>query len=126
MSVVADHVLEEEQENVIEEVAEAAAEKEGLETEEKPKEEMAATEEKPTEEMAEAPTEPTAEAPKEEGGEDRVAKLEKAQEQLMEEIAKLKSEIEKPKEEEVEVVMSDNRPVWKRISDGINVINKSK
>jgi hypothetical protein len=116
----------EEQEEVIEEVAEAAAEKEGLETEEKPKEEMAATEEKPAEEMAEAPAEPTVEAPKEEGGEDRVAKLEKAQEQLMEEIAKLKSEIGKPKEEEVEVVMSDSRPVWKRISDGINVINKSK
>lgn len=119
----------EEQEQVIEEVAEEAAKKEGLE-EEKPKEEMASeeeakpeeAEEKPKEEMAEHPEAET--APEE--GDDKIAKLEAAQEQLMEEIAKLKSAVETPKEEEVTVEMSDNRPIWKRISDGIEGINKNK
>lgn len=127
-TVIEKKEVTEEQEEVIEEVAEAAAEAEGLEKkeEEKPKEEMAAeTTEEPKEEMAEEPKVETPEEPKEEG-DDRVAKLEQAQEQLMEEIAKLKSEIEKPKEEQVTVEMSDNRPLWRRISDGIEGINKSK
>jgi hypothetical protein len=57
---------------------------------------------------------------------DRLAKLEAAQESLMSEIAKLKSELEAPLLEELPVEMSDNRPMWRRISDSINTIKNQK
>ena len=53
---------------------------------------------------------------------DRLSKLEKQQEQLMEEIAKMKAESQTDVEE-VKVEMSDNRPLWKRMSDSINLYN---
>jgi len=56
---------------------------------------------------------------------DRLAKLEADQEALMGEIAKLKAEISAPKTEDVAVAMSDNRPMWKRISDGINAYKQT-
>jgi hypothetical protein len=108
-----------EQEEVIEDVAEAAPEVMA----------EATTEEvKPTEEMAEVPVEETVtEAPTEApAGDDRIAKLEAAQEEILSEIAKLRGEVEAPKEEDVMVEMSDNRPMWKRISDGIEAIKKQK
>jgi hypothetical protein len=101
-----------EQEEVIEEVA-----TEGLSetTEEAPVvEEVLAEVTEPT---------PTTEAPVED---DRLAKLEKTQEDLMLEIAKLKGEMEAPKVEDLPIEMSDNRPVWKRLSDGINAIKNQK
>lgn len=55
---------------------------------------------------------------------DRVAKLEAAQEEILSEIAKIRSEIETPTGEDITVEMSDNRPLWKKISDGLNVIKK--
>jgi hypothetical protein len=57
---------------------------------------------------------------------DRLAKLEAAQESLMSEIAKLKSELEAPLLEELPVEMSDNRPMWRKISDSINTIKNQK
>lgn len=98
-----------EQEEVIEEVAE------GLTTEEK----------KPLEVMEETPA-PIVEEVVPVVEDDRLAKLEAAQESLMSEIAKLKSEMEAPLLEELPVEMSDNRPMWRRISDGINTIKNQK
>jgi hypothetical protein len=98
-----------EQEEVIEDVAEEAA-----------PEEMA---EEAVVEKAPATPEETTEAPVED---ERLAKLEAAQEELMSEIAKLKGELEAPKVEDVAVAMSDERPLWKRFSDGINAIKKQK
>jgi hypothetical protein len=98
-----------EQEEVIEDVAEEAA-----------PEEMA---EEAVVEKAPATPEATTEAPVED---ERLAKLEAAQEELMSEIAKLKGELEAPKVEDVAVAMSDERPLWKRFSDGINAIKKQK
>ena len=98
-----------EQEEVIEEVAE------GLTTEEK----------KPLEVMEETPA-PIVEEVVPVVEDDRIAKLEAAQESLMSEIAKLKSELEAPLLEELPVEMSDNRPMWRRISDGINTIKNQK
>jgi hypothetical protein len=101
---------------------------------EKTPEEMAA-EEKPAEEpkpaaeeMAEVPVVPTVETPAEEVEPegDRVAKLESSMEELKEMVGKLKGDIETPSSEEVAVAMSDNRPLWKRISDGIDVMKKHK
>lgn len=114
-----------EQAEVVEEVAEKAAEN------------LEATEEKKPEEMAEEPKkeeqlleEATKEEPKQMAEEtvateeeaDRLSKLEKQQEQLMEEIAKMKAESQTDVEE-VKVEMSDNRPLWKRMSDSINLYN---
>ena len=102
-----------EQEEVIEEVAESTPEK------------MAET---PTEEVKEVMEETPAvveETPAVEG-DDRIAKLEAAQEELMGEIAKLKSEMTAPLEEEVPVLMSDNRQMWKRVSDSINALKNRK
>ena len=102
-----------EQEEVIEEVA-----TEGLSetTEEKPVvEEVLAEVTEPTPTTEDAPVE-----------DDRLAKLEKTQEDLMLEIAKLKGEMEAPKVEDLPIEMSDNRPVWKRLSDGINAIKNQK
>lgn len=123
-NVVATKEVTPEQEAVVEEVAEAAAETsdaEELEEEKKP-EEMAAEEEKKEPEVME---ETIVEEVKTEEP-DRLAKLEKQQEELMSEIAKLRSELPAAETEAVEVQMSDNRPLWKRMSDGINVINKNK
>lgn len=102
-----------EQEEVIEEVAESTIEEMG---------------EKPTEEVKEVMEETPVvveEKPVDEGN-DRIAKLEAAQEELMGEIAKLKSEMEKPLEEETPVLMSDNRQMWKRVSDSINALKNKK
>ena len=102
-----------EQEEVIEEVAtECLSET----TEEKPVvEEVLAEVTEPTPTTEDAPVE-----------DDRLAKLEKTQEDLMLEIAKLKGEMEAPKVEDLPIEMSDNRPVWKRLSDGINAIKNQK
>lgn len=121
--VIATKEVTPEQEEVVEAVAEAAAEDsnaEELETEKKP-DELA---EEPIVEAEEekAPVVEATEAP----DDDRLSKLEAAQEELLNEIAKLRAELEKPSEEEVEVVMSDNRPLWKKIADGTALINKSK
>lgn len=111
-----------EQEEVVEEVAEKTPE----EMAEVPAVEVPKEEEKPAEEMAEAPATPPTETPTEEAPAegDRVAKLEARQEEVLEEIAKLRTMIETPKSEEVAVAMSDNRPLWKRISDGLNANKK--
>lgn len=120
--VVATKEVTPEQEQVIEEVAtEQMSETPATEEPET----MAETVETPTEEMAETP-EATTEAPAtEEPSDDRLAQLEKAQEELLSEVAKLKAEMEKPEETQVEVAMSDNRPMWKRISDGINSLKRN-
>jgi 8-oxo-dGTP pyrophosphatase MutT (NUDIX family) len=101
------------QEAIIEDVA-----KEELAVEEVP-----VTDKKPIEEkLEEVPTveaTPATEAPIED---DRLAKLEATQEDLIAEIAKLKGELEAPKLEDLPVSMSDNRPMWRRISDGLNAI----
>jgi hypothetical protein len=85
------------------------------------------TEEKPVVEevLAEVtePTPTTEDAPVED---DRLAKLEKTQEDLMLEIAKLKGEMEAPEVEDLPIEMSDVRPIWKRLSDGINAIKNQK
>lgn len=138
--VIATKEVTPEQEAEVKEVAEEAAsnsnpeelekeekkpeEMEEKKEEDKPKEEMSKEEEKPEqmEEKKEAPANDSAEST----DVDRLSRLEKQQEELLEQIAKMKAEMEQPKEEEVEVDMSDNRPMWKRISDGINAINKSK
>lgn len=116
--VVATKEVTPEQEAVVEEVAEAAAEtSDAEELEEKKPEEMAAEVEEPKveEKLMEKPTEAEP---------DRLAKLEKQQEELMSEIAKLKAEAVTPVEE-VKVEMSDNRPFWKRASDAINSLNRN-
>ena len=104
-----------EQEEVIEEVVETAPE-EMAETPQAP-------EEVKPEEMAEMPT-PTEEATEVLPSEERLAKLEAENESILMEIAKLRAEMVTPKEEEVAVQMSDNRPMWKRISDGLHQLKK--
>ena len=104
-----------EQEEVIEEVVETAPE-ELAETPEAP-------EEVKPEVMAETPT-PTEEATEVLPSEDRLAKLEAENESILMEIAKLRAEMVTPKEEEVAVQMSDSRPMWKRISDGLHQLKK--
>lgn len=111
--VVEKKEVTEEQEKVVEEVAQSAPE---------------AMAETPTEEVKEV-LEETPVAVVEEPvveGDDRLAKLEAAQDELMGEIAKLKAELAAPLEEEVPVLMSDSRPMWRRVSDGINAIKKQK
>ena len=93
-----------EQEEVVEQVAEGLSEAPAIE------------EEKPVASVVE---EPIVE-------DDRLAKLEAAQESLMGEIAKLKGELESPKLEELPVEMSEKRPLWRVISDGINSIKNQK
>lgn len=106
-----------EQEDVIEEVAQELPKEE---LSEEPKEE-----EKPVEQMEEMPVAPVEEtAPAE--GIDRIAKLEQQQDELMSEIAKLRSEMVKPDEESVEVAMSDARPAWVKVSQGIEVLKQQK
>lgn len=129
--VVSTKEVTEAQEEVIEEVVteglneETTTEelpKETLSDEEKVIDETILTEEVlPTEEMEDAM--PMDEAKTED---DRVAKLEQQQEEILSEIAKIRAEVEAPKEEEVAVDMSDKRPTWKRISDGINAYKKNK
>lgn len=105
-----------EQEEIIEEVAETAPEA----MSETPVEEV-----KPVEEMEESPTATITEEtalPED----DRLTKLEKTLEELLMEIAKLKGELEAPKLEELPIEMSDKRPMWKRVSDGINANKKQK
>jgi mutator protein MutT len=104
-----------EQEEVIEEVVETAPE-ELAETPEAP-------EEVKPEVMAEVPT-PTEEVAEVLPSEDRLAKLEAENESILMEIAKLRAEMVTPQEEEVAVQMSDNRPMWKRISDGLHQLKK--
>jgi hypothetical protein len=115
--VIATKEVTPEQEAVVEEVAEAAAETSDAEELEKEKPEEMAAEEKEPEVMMEEPQAPAAEET------DRLAKLEKQQEELMSEIAKLRNEMPQAMEEEVKVEMSDKRPMWKRMSDAINAIN---
>jgi hypothetical protein len=100
-----------EQVEVIQEVVEEAAP------------EVMAEEVKEEEPAALAEEAPAVEAPVED---ERLAKLEQAQDELMSEIAKLKSELAAPVMEDVPVEMSDNRPMWRRISDGINATKKQK
>ena len=100
-----------EQVEVIQEVVEEAAP------------EVMAEEVKEEEPAALAEEVPAVEAPVED---ERLAKLEQAQDELMSEIAKLKSELAAPVMEDVPVEMSDNRPMWRRISDGINATKKQK
>jgi len=57
---------------------------------------------------------------------DRMAKLEADQEAILMEIAKLRSELATPAVEEVAVAMSDERPTWRRISDGLTQVIKNK
>jgi hypothetical protein len=104
------------------------------------KKEVTAEQEEVIEEVAESTPEVMADVPVEEivtptavveevapvVEDDRLAKLEAAQESLMSEIAKLKSELEAPLLEELPVEMSDNRPMWRRISDSINTIKNQK
>jgi hypothetical protein len=82
-----------------------------------------APEEVKPEEMAEMPT-PTEEATEVLPSEERLAKLEAENESILMEIAKLRAEMVTPQEEEVAVQMSDNRPMWKRISDGLHQLKK--
>ena len=129
--VVSTKEVTEAQEEVIEEVVteglneETTIEelpKETLSDEEKVIDETILTEDVlPKEEMEDAM--PMDEAKPED---DRVAKLEQQQEEILSEIAKIRAEVEAPKEEEVAVDMSDKRPTWKRISDGINAYKKNK
>jgi hypothetical protein len=91
---------------VVEAVAEKAAEEAPEILAEKPATEA-------PEKMAEVPTE----APVED---DRIAKLEKQLEETLQAVAALKAEMQAPILEENKVEMSDNRPLWKRISDGLN------
>lgn len=102
-----------EQEEVVEAVAESAPEA------------MAETPTVVVEETPEA-TPVVEETPVVEGEPDRLAKLEATQDELMGEIAKLRAELEAPKLEETPVIMSDVRPMWRRISDGINVIKNKR
>ena len=123
--------ITEDQEEKVEEVMEDKAKEEGLE--EKPKEEMA-TEEKPKEEMAEIPTD---EKPKEEMAEiptdekpassieERMSAIEKTNEELLQMIADKNAEGMEEDKSEQEIQMSDKRPMWKRISDGLNYINNN-
>ena len=101
------------------------------------KKEVTADQEAVIEEVAAATPEQMADVPVEEivtpvveetpvVEDDRLAKLEAAQESLMSEIAKLKSEMEAPLLEELPVEMSDNRPIWRKISDSINTIKNQK
>lgn len=53
---------------------------------------------------------------------ERIAKLEADQESILAEIAKLRAELVTPSVDAVPVEMSDNRPMWKRISDGLNKV----
>jgi len=107
--VVAKKEVTPEQEAVVEEKVEGLSETPVVEEEVKVEEVLEAdpvvTEEVPT---------TTTEEP------DRLAKLEADQEALMGEIAKLKADLVAPKTEDVAVAMSDKRPLWKRISDGLN------
>lgn len=115
--VVATKEVTPEQEAVVEEVAEAAAETSDakeLEEEKKP-EEMAAEVEEPV--VMETEAAPVVD-------EDRLAKLEKEHEELMSQIAELKT-ANLEQVEEVKVEMSDKRPFWKRASDSINGFNRN-
>ena len=93
-AVVGTKEVPEAQEEVVEAVAEKAAEE-------------------APEKMAEVPTD----APVED---DRIAKLEKQLEETLQAVATLKAEMQAPMVEEKKVEMSDNRPLWKKISDGLN------
>lgn len=88
-------------------------------------EEAPVAEEKPIEEVLEE----TLIAPIEETPiveDDRIAKLEKQHEDLLLEIAKMKGEMEAPKLDELPIEMSDNRPMWRKISDAINANKNQK
>jgi hypothetical protein len=104
--VVGTKEVPEAQEEVVEAVAEKAAEEAPEILAEKPATEA-------PEKMAEVPTD----APVED---DRIAKLEKQLEETLQAVAALKAEMQAPILEENKVEMSDNRPLWKRISDGLN------
>lgn len=108
-----------EQEAVIEEVAEATPEVMEEVKEDKPVEEM--------EEVIPAAPVETVE-PETEGGnvEERLTKLEKSFEELLLEFAKWKGEMAAPKTEDLPIEMSDKRPLWMKISDGINAIKKQQ
>jgi hypothetical protein len=103
-----------------EETLNETTEEEVLNEDETKEEETLNEDEKPLEEMEDANTEGEA------SEDDRVAKLEQQQEEILSEIAKIRAEVEAPKEEEVAVDMSDKRPTWKRISDGINAYKKNR
>jgi len=117
-----------EQEEVIEEVvteglSEEAKEelpKETLSEEEIKVEETTMEEVKPIEKMEDAPVEEV------KPEDDRIAKLEQQQEEILSEIAKIRAESEAPKAEDVKVEMSDSRPMWRKISDGINAIKNKQ
>jgi hypothetical protein len=88
-------------------------------------EEAPVVEEKPIEEvLEETPIVPIEETPVVE--DDRIAKLEKQHEDLLLEIAKMKGEMEAPKLDELPIEMSDNRPMWRKISDAINANKNQK
>lgn len=114
----------EDQVEKVEEVMEEEAKKEGL-SEEKPKEEL--EEEKPKEELEETKKEELEEEkPKEEmeetksnAIEERLSAIEKQNEELLQIIAEKKAEEALETEEEKEVNLSDNRPLWKRVSDSV-------
>ena len=105
-AVVGTKEVPEAQEEVVEAVAEKAAEEAPEILAEKPATET-------PEKMAEVPTD----APVED---DRIAKLEKQLEETLQAVATLKAEMQAPMVEEKKVEMSDNRPLWKKISDGLN------
>ena len=120
----------EEQVAVIEEVAKDATpetmEEVTEEKKEEPKTELSedkpTEEEKPKEELAEIPevvVEETKPTPSE------IEKLKEVQDEIIEELSKLRSQIETTGEE-VAVEMSDIRPLWRKISDSLNVNQKSK
>ena len=119
-----------EQEKTVEEVAKKTPEEMAAEAKPTPPAEEK-PEEKPAEEMAvetppaPAPATPPA-APEAPAEDDRVAKLEARLEEVLEEVGKVRGMVETPKGEETTVEMSDNRPLWKKISDGLNVIKKQK
>ena len=120
----------EEQVAVIEEVAKDATpetmEEVTEEKKEEPKTELSedkpTEEEKPKEELAEIP-EVVVEETKPDTSE--IEKLKEVQDEIIEELSKLRSQIETTGEE-VAVEMSDIRPLWRKISDSLNVNQKSK
>jgi hypothetical protein len=111
--VVSTKEVTEQQEEVIEEVAEKAVEKMTVHTEAKPEEQMSVHTEEPKPATEMEVVVPTPEAPAED---ERVSKLESQLSEMVTEVATLRALIEKPAVDETVDVQMAKVPLWKTLA----------
>ena len=111
--VVSTKEVTEQQEEVIEEVAETAVEKMTVHTEAKPEEQMSVHYEEPKPVTEMEAVVPTPEAPAED---ERVSKLESQLGEMVTEVATLRALIEKPEVDETVDVQMAKVPLWKTLA----------